>query len=410
MHAVQYYEMHASHPFRIFAVSGFLTIAIGVLMLYVGGFSLLWLYAILVLLEVTFSFDNAVINSKILMRLSPLWQTLFLTVGIFFAVFVVRFLFPILIVMLATGLPGDKVVDLALNDPDEYAHHVENAGPMIEAFGGTFLLMIGVYYFVDRQKDVHWLSRIESGLSKVARIRFIKLASMLVLAGVLFFTVEHDVRQAVLISSLLGIALHVGLESLSSFFEKRNDNSESPGSSSVSHMDAEQDASEAHSRAYKKYGDASTGAGNTALRHKSSAQAAELSGRTTMRQAGRQQVGWAAFASFMYLQVLDASFSLDGVIGAFAITDMVLLIMAGLGAGALWVRSLTVYLVRNGTLAKYRYLSHGAHWAILALGLVMIAKLYHVEMPEYVTGSLGLIFITTAVVSSIIEKRRLKVQ
>lgn len=344
--------MHKNHPFRIFAISGFLTIAIGVLMFYIGGFSLLWLYAILVLLEVTFSFDNAVINSKILMRLSPLWQTLFLTVGIFFAVFVVRFLFPILIVMLTTGLSGDRVVDLALNHPDDYADEVEKAGPMIEAFGGTFLLMIGVYYFVDRQKNVHWLSRIEDGLSKIARIRFIKLTSMLVLAGVLYATVESDVRQAVLISSLLGIALHVGLESISAFFEKRNGGGE------------------------KRKGKMA------------------------------QQVGWAAFASFMYLQVLDASFSLDGVIGAFAITDMVLLIMAGLGAGALWVRSLTVYLVRNGTLAKYRYLSHGAHWAILALGLVMIAKLYHVEMPEYVTGSLGLIFITTAVVSSIIEKRR----
>jgi hypothetical protein len=114
----------------------------------------------------------------------------------------------------------------------------------------------------------------------------------------------------------------------------------------------------------------------------------------------------AAFASFMYLQVLDASFSFDGVIGAFAITSSVLLIMAGLGAGALWVRSLTVYLVRTGTLAKYRYLEHGAHWAILALGVVMLAKLYHIELPEWMTGSLGLVFIVLAVVSSVVEKRR----
>lgn len=344
--------MHKNHPFRIFAISGFLTAAIGVLMFMYGGLELLGLYVILVVLEVTFSFDNAVINSKILARLSPLWQTLFLTVGIFFAVFVVRFLFPILIVMLATGLPGDKVVDLALNDPDEYAHHVEESGPMIEAFGGTFLLMIGVYYFVDRHKKDHWLKYIETGLSNIAKIRFIKLGAMLALATVMFFTVEKDVQQAVLLSSLLGIALHVGLESISSFFERRQP-TESKGSKKPIHL-----------------------------------------------------VGWAAFASFMYLQVLDASFSLDGVIGAFAITNMVVLIMAGLGAGALWVRSLTVYLVRNGTLAKYRYLAHGAHWAILALGLVMIAKLYHIELPEFITGSLGLVFIVTAVISSILEKRK----
>ena len=110
--------------------------------------------------------------------------------------------------------------------------------------------------------------------------------------------------------------------------------------------------------------------------------------------------------SFMYLEVLDASFSLDGVIGAFAITDHVLLIVAGLGAGALWVRSLTIYLLRSGTLGKYRYLEHGAHWAILALGIVMFAKLYHVEPPEWMTGSIGIVFIATAVITSILERRR----
>lgn len=341
--------MHPTHPFRIFAISGILTLILGGVMFAYGGLGMLWLYVVLVLLEITFSFDNAVVNSRILIRLSPLWQTLFLTVGIFFAVFVVRFLLPILIVMLTTGLGGGSVVDLALNHPDEYAHELEKAGPSIEAFGGTFLLMIGLYYFVDRQKEVHWLQRIEAGLSKVGRIRFIKLITMLVVAVAMFLTVEQDVRQAVVISSLLGIALHVGLEAVSAFFEKRNHTS----GSKVKH-----------------------------------------------------QVGWAAFASFMYLQVLDASFSFDGVIGAFAITTSVLLIMAGLGAGALWVRSLTVYLVRTGTLAKYRYLEHGAHWAILALGLVMLAKLYHIELPEYITGSLGLIFIVTAVISSVIEKKR----
>lgn len=341
--------MHKDHPFRIFAISGFLTAVIGALMLYYGGLSLLWLYIVLVLLEVTFSFDNAIINSRILVRLSPRWQTLFLTVGIFFAVFVVRFLFPILIVMLTTGLGGGHVIDLALNHPDEYAHELERAGPSIEAFGGTFLMMIGLYYFVDRQKEVHWIPRLEHALSKAGRVRFLKLITMLAVAAALYFTVDKSVQQAVLISSLLGIALHVGLESVSAFFEKRQPSSKSK---KVVH-----------------------------------------------------QVGWAAFASFMYLQVLDASFSLDGVIGAFAITDMVLLIMAGLGAGALWVRSLTVYLVRTGTLAKYRYLEHGAHWAILALAMVMLAKLYHFELPEWMTGSLGLVFVVTAVVSSILEKR-----
>ncbi len=341
--------MHQNHPFRIFGISAALTIALGVVVaIYGGGAGSLWLYVVLVLLEVTFSFDNAVVNSRILTKLSPLWQTLFLTVGIFFAVFVVRFLLPILIVMLTAGLNGGAVIDLALNHPETYGHELEKAAPLIDAFGGTFLLMIGLYYFVDREKDVHWLKHLEDGLSRAGRIRFLKLITMLVVAGVLYVTVDADVQNAVLIASLMGIALHVGLESVSSFFEKRN-------------------------RKVSKV---------------------------------KHQVGWAAFASFMYLQVLDASFSFDGVIGAFAITNSVLLIMTGLGAGAFWVRSLTVYLVRTGTLAKYRYLEHGAHWAILALGMVMLVKLYHIEPPEWVTGSLGLVFVVTAVVTSVIEKRR----
>ena len=122
------------------------------------------------------------------------------------------------------------------------------------------------------------------------------------------------------------------------------------------------------------------------------------------------KTGWAAFASLLYLEVLDASFSFDGVIGAFAITNSVLLIVAGLGAGAIWVRSLTVYLLRTGALSKYKYLENGAHWAIMALGVMMIAKLFHLELPEWATGGLGLLFVSLAVGSSILEARSINLQ
>ena len=106
----------------------------------------------------------------------------------------------------------------------------------------------------------------------------------------------------------------------------------------------------------------------------------------------------------------DASFSFDGVIGAFAITSSVLLIVAGLGAGAIWVRSLTVYLLRTGMLSKYKYLENGAHWAIMALGMMMIAKLFQLELPEWATGGLGLLFVSLAVGSSILEARAINLQ
>lgn len=340
--------MHAAHPFRIFWFSSLITLIFGVIVAMYGGISSLWLFAILCILEVTFSFDNAVINSRILSRMSKLWQTIFLTVGIFIAVFLVRFALPILIVQIATGIPFGDVITMAFNDPARYGEEVHKAGPVIEAFGGTFLLMLGISYFLDHEKVVHWLRPIEKPLARAGKIRFIKLIFMAIVAALLYVTVEQELKDTVLVSSVLGIILQFGLHSLSVLFEKKFN---------------------------------------------------------SVNKAGHL-VGWAAFASFMYLEVLDASFSFDGVIGAFALTSSVLLIVTGLGVGAFWVRSLTIYLMRAGTLAKYRYLEHGAHWAILALGVLMLMKLYHVELPEAVTGSLGLVFIITAVITSIIEKRQ----
>ena len=340
-------QLHKHHPFRIFWLSGLLTALLGVVVVYYGSLADLWLYVILVVLEVTFSFDNAVINSRVLARMSRLWQTLFLTIGIFIAVFVIRFALPIIIVMVASGTGFMNVIDMSLNHPDEYSHTLHKAAPVIEAFGGAFLLMIGINYFMNRKKDIHWLGWVESRLASAGRWRFLKIAVMVMLALVLYLTVSPDYKLTVLVAALAGTALHIGLEIMGHFFEKRQ-------TSNATHL-----------------------------------------------------VGWAAFASFLYLEVLDASFSFDGVIGAFAITSSVLLIIAGLGAGAVWVRSLMIYLLRSGTLGKYKYLEHGAHWAILALGTVMIIKLYQVEPPEWLVGSIGIIFVATAVISSIIEKRRL---
>lgn len=338
----------SSHPLRIFWLSGLITLALGVWMLTHGGLVALWLFAILVVLEVTFSFDNAVINSRVLVRMSPFWQKLFLTVGIFIAVFVVRFLVPIIIVMLTSGLGFMEVVNLALNDAENYGKTLHDAAPTIDAFGGTFLIMIGISYFMDRKKDIHWLRTIEKYLARAGNYETLKVFVMLAAAMALYFTVDDAHKTTVLIASILGTLLHLGLELFGTFFEKRQG--------------------------------ASTG----------------------------KLVGMAAFGAFMYLEVLDASFSLDGVIGAFAITNEIALIIAGLGAGAIWVRSLTVYLMKSGTLSKYRYLEHGAHWAILALGVIMFVKLYQFNPPEWLTGSLGLIVISIAIISSIIEQKRLK--
>ena len=103
--------------------------------------------------------------------------------------------------------------------------------------------------------------------------------------------------------------------------------------------------------------------------------------------------------------MLDASFSFDGVVGAFAITDMIFVIALGLGIGACYIRALTVYLVRKGTLAEYVYLEHGAHWAIGALAVLLFVTI-RVEGSRLVTGLIGVGFIGAALVSSIVRNRR----
>ena len=108
----------------------------------------------------------------------------------------------------------------------------------------------------------------------------------------------------------------------------------------------------------------------------------------------------------MYLEVLDASFSFDGVIGAFAITSDVVVIMLGLAIGAMFVRSMTIYLVEKGTLEAYIYLEHGAHYAIGALALIMLFSGTGVHVPEVLTGLIGVAFIVWAVISSISHSKK----
>ena len=109
-------------------------------------------------------------------------------------------------------------------------------------------------------------------------------------------------------------------------------------------------------------------------------------------------------ALFVYLNVLDSAFSLDGVIGAFAITSALPVIIVGLGIGALFVRTFTVYLVRAKTLDTLPYLEHGAHWAIFGLALAMLLGIF-VHVPEAITGLVGLVFIVFAYISSRNEMR-----
>lgn len=331
-----------------------ITVAAWALIGWTLGLEAFLLTLILSALEITLSADNAVVNSRVLMKLSVFWQKMFLTVGIILAVFVVRFVLPIIMVAVATGLGFGEVYSLALNDPEAYGHKLHDVAPLIDGFGGFFLLMVALYFFVDHRREKHtrWLKDIETAAVRFAVIPLAKTIVIAVLYGTILFLLPADLRQSVGIAMALGILLYAGLHSVTLVMER-------------------------------------------------------ISEKTT--GTAKQLTGLAAFTLFMYLQVLDASFSLDGVVGAFALTNQIVIIMAGLGIGALWVRTMTIYMVRHNTLQTYKYLESGAHWAIIALASIMILKLFHIELPELVVGTIGLVFVGGAVFSSVqVNKRETK--
>ena len=202
----------------IFRFSIFLTVILAGVTFWQLSWQGLWLFFVLLILEVTFSFDNAVVNSRTLASMSLIWQRIFLTVGIFIAVFAVRFLLPIVIVMFASGLNFGEVVNMALNNPERYGHVLHDASPMINAFGGIFLLMIGLSYFVDYNKQIHWVRGVEPWLARAGKFENFRACLILLVMVVLYFTVEEKYKAMILISSVLGTLLHIGLELFGSLF------------------------------------------------------------------------------------------------------------------------------------------------------------------------------------------------
>ncbi|WUH96643.1 DUF475 domain-containing protein [Spirillospora sp. NBC_00431] len=335
--------------------------AVGLLiaLLYDGPTGLA-LVAVLAVLEISLSFDNAVVNAKVLDRMSPFWQKIFLTIGIAIAVFGMRLIFPLLIVGVTAKLNPYEAFDLALNDSDRYHHLMEDAYPMIAAFGGMFLLMLFLD-FVFEERAEKWLPWLERPLARIGKLDQL---AVVVAGGSLAFIawLAADDPGQVMIAGVLGMVTYILVNGLGELFSEAS----------------EEDGEE--------------GDGEEA--------AAGRSGPSSLALA----TGKAGFFLFLYLEVLDASFSFDGVIGAFAISTDPIVIALGLGIGAMYIRSLTVFLVRKGTLHEYVYLEHGAHWAIGALAVCMLVSIGH-HVPEWITGGLGAGLIIAAFVSSVVRNK-----
>lgn len=337
-----------------------------------GGPSIAGIVAILAVLEVSLSFDNAVVNATVLAKMDAHWQRIFLTVGVLIAVFGMRLLFPIVVVTIAGHISPVHAIDLALHHPHEYALKLTQAHPAIGAFGGIFLLMIFLDFLFEDQ-EVSWLGPIERQLTKVGKLDQASAIVALIFLIISATTFASKDAVQVLVSGTAGLATYLGVSSLSALFES--------------------DEEEVADRLQPAEAQASTAGGDA------------VGGDEAPRVKIPPNLARAGLFTFLYLEVLDASFSFDGVVGAFAITDMIFVIALGLGIGACYIRALTVYLVRKGTLTEYVYLEHGAHWAIGALAVLLFVTIRH-NVPELVTGLIGVAFIGAALISSIVRNRR----
>ncbi len=315
--------------------SSFIIMALGIIGAYMlGSFAAVYIAFLLIILEISLSFDNAVVNAKVLETMDPVWQRRFIVFGIPIAVFGMRLIFPLAIVSVASGMGFIETLEVAMHQPKEYETILKTTEANIFAFGGAFLLMVFLDFFFE-EKDIKWVrfiegSKIVKHFSGVSNIELI----LAILTGIILGHLTQDFD--VLLAFMYGVLLHSLLGMLDHFLSTE-----------------------------------------------------------TVR---------SGIAGFIYLEVLDASFSFDGVIGAFALTSNIFIIMIGLGVGAMYVRSLTIYFVEHKTLSVFRYLEHGAHYAIGILAFIMLVKI-NVHVSEVVTGTIGIGLITLAFLHSIWENK-----
>jgi len=341
---------------KYFKESYFIT-TLGIILAYLwgehilkgSGFLCVFIAIILGILEVSLSFDNAVVNATKLKKMSEKWRHRFITWGIAIAVFGMRFLFPLLVVSIFAKLNILKVLDVALHNSQLYAYYLHQTHATIVTFGGTFLLMLFLGFFLNHKKELDWIVPIEKVLKKAPESKIFDTLITLAVLDIVQMVQPPPLHMSVTISGLAGILVYLGIDTISRKLEELENKYEN-----YAHCDTIQKS---------------------------------------------KFIACSGLISFLYLELIDASFSLDGVLGAFALSHDIIIITIGLAIGAMFVRSLTIMFVEEKTLDKFIYLEHGAHWAIGALAILMFISTVK-PVPEVITGLTGVGFIIGSLISS----------
>jgi hypothetical protein len=321
-----------NNAIKYFGGSMIFTVAALVCAYFVGaisgpsaGLAAVMTAALLGLLETSLSFDNAVVNAKVLMTMTHFWRRMFITVGVLIAVFGMRVLFPLVIVWAVSDHGIWAVISMTWKSPLQFQKILIDQHILVAGFGGAFLWMVFTHFFFDQEKEEHWLPWLEKPMRKLGKMDAVNVVVTMLISYAFSRFMPEGKGGEFFTAAMLGVMTYLLVDGLTS----------------------------------------------------------------------------TGFASFLYLEVLDASFSFDGVIGAFALTNNLFIIALGLGIGAMFVRSMTIRLVESGTLATYKFLEHGAFWAIGALSLIMYLKAAGIETPEIVSGTIGAGLIGLSFLSSL---------
>jgi hypothetical protein len=356
----------ARHPLSYFYYSiGFSVLMFVALYWETGSLALIWTAVVLSIMELAVSFDNAIVNAKIMERMSPFWRKAFITVGIFIAVIGMRFYLPIQIVSALGGLSLIEAGHLAFTDSARFAQILISSHAVVSGFGGAFLMLIFLKYFIDAEREEHWIPGIESALGKLGHLEEIQIMIVGVAAGVTAYAIGGERGISFFLAAVAGIGAHVLVDLIKASLEAFDEKLQARLQKRADERDA-------------------------------------LAGRTGSGKGAAVATG--GFGMFLYLEVFDASMSFDGVIAAFAITNNILVVAAGLGVGAVFVRSLTLMFYDTKSLATYRYLEAGAFWAIGGLAVFMFVSVVS-HVPEWIISGYGGLVIIVAFLHSVIANR-----
>lgn len=278
--------------------------------------SALLIIAGLVLFETISSIDNAIINAEVLSTMGEWARRWFLTWGLLFAVVVIRFMLPWLIVWIGTPSLGPigALTATFSSDPQVIAA-IEAFAPILLVGGGTFLIFLFLHWLFLEEKHYGLIGECYIASKGVWFYAIISILLMLIV----WFSLQRDPMMA--FGAVVGST---------AFF--------------IVH----------------------------GFRQNAEEQERKMMGGNL-----------TDISKLFYLEVIDATFSIDGVVGAFAFTLSVPLILIGNGIGALVVRELTVRNVDR--IKSYIFLKNGAMYSILFLGMIMVGDSFGIPFPVWVS-------------------------